>query len=236
MAAMRRNIGLVVALAIAGFAAACGPATPPPDNVVTAGDKTKEPSPPADATVPPAATGSEATPAPGATAGKPGDAPVTAKTGKASTPLQASKMLADVKGLGIDLTKSPELGKIPIGQKKKLMPFFQKSLGYEDCTGCHAGTDYKKETRNIKIAREMWKHFVAGMRDEKGNPIFCDSCHVGSAKNLNRDDQEVLKKFMEDEYEHKLTRADKKENECTTCHGDAVELKIIEKLWKIPKG
>jgi hypothetical protein len=141
-----------------------------------------------------------------------------------------------VKKLGVDISKSRDLAKIPVQTKKKLMPFFQKSLGFDACTGCHVDGDFKKDTRNMKITREMWEHFVADMRDEKGGHIFCDSCHVGSAKNLNRDDKDAIKKFMEDEYEHKLTRADKKENECGTCHGDTMELKIIEKLWNIPKG
>lgn len=237
MAAMRRNIGLVVGLLIAGFAGACGPATPPPDNATNAADSTAKP---ADATAPPDATAgtqpSDPAQGPAATAGKPADAPAAKPGGKPSTAIQASKMLEDIKKLGIDLAKSPDLAKIPTQPKKKLMPLFQKALGYDACTGCHVEGDFKKDTRNMKVAREMWKHFVAEVRDEKGGLVFCDSCHAGSAKNLNRADKEAIKKFMEDEYEHKLTRADKKENECSSCHGDAMELKIIEKLWNIPKG
>jgi hypothetical protein len=88
----------------------------------------------------------------------------------------------------------------------------------------------------MKVARGMWNHFVAPLRDEKGGAVFCDSCHGGAKLVLNRADKKAVEKFMEDEYEHKLTRADKKDNECGTCHGDAMELKIIEKLWNIPKG
>jgi hypothetical protein len=40
---------------------------------------------------------------------------------------------------------------------------------------------------------------------------------------------------MESDYVGKLTRADKKDHECATCHTDALETKIFEKLWKIPK-
>ena len=32
----------------------------------------------------------------------------------------------------------------------------------------------------------------------------------------------------------KLTRADKKEHACSTCHGESMEIAIIDKLWKIP--
>ena len=38
------------------------------------------------------------------------------------------------------------------------------------------------------------------------------------------------------DYVGKLTHADKKDQECGSCHGDAFEVKIIEKLWGIPKG
>jgi hypothetical protein len=38
---------------------------------------------------------------------------------------------------------------------------------------------------------------------------------------------------MESDYVGKFARADKKENACTSCHGDEMELKIIEKRWKV---
>ncbi|NUQ79434.1 MAG: hypothetical protein HUU21_38480, partial [Polyangiaceae bacterium] len=150
-----------------------------------------------------------------------------------NVPVVESKMLAELKATGISLTKISEIGKIPLAQKKKLMPLMQKAMGYTACTGCHVEGDFKAETRNLKISREMWNAYTVPLRDEKGGVLFCDSCHSGQAKVLNRADQEAVKKFMEDEYEHKLTRADKKEMECSTCHGEAMELKIIEKLWKI---
>jgi hypothetical protein len=142
-------------------------------------------------------------------------------------------MLADLKATGINLTKISEIGKLPLAQKKKVMPIMQKAMGYTACTGCHVEGDFKAETRNLKISREMWNAYTVPLRDEKGGVLFCDSCHSGQAKVLNRADKEALKKFMEDEYEHKLTRADKKDMECSTCHGEAMETKIIEKLWKI---
>lgn len=230
-----KHIGLVAALGFAALAGACGPSAPPPD---TAADKTGETTagptgdtggtqaggaptsaPTSDVATPPA-TGTPATPA----------APVGAAKNVA---VIESKMLAELKATGINLTKVSEIGKIPLAQKKKLMPIMQKAMGYTACTGCHVEGDFKAETRNLKISREMWNAYTVPLRDEKGGVLFCDSCHSGQAKVLNRADQEAVKKFMEDEYEHKLTRADKKEMECSTCHGEAVELKIIEKLWKI---
>jgi hypothetical protein len=229
MQGLRKHLALAIALAISGVAAACGSSTPGPE---TPADKTTETTPgdtgeKKDGATP--TTDGTGTPPPAGT----GATAATPSKGKPSTPIQASKMLEDVKKTGVNLAKVGELEKIPLAQKKKLMPLFQKALGYEACTGCHVDGDYKKETRNIKITRGMWKHFVAEVRDEKGGAVFCDTCHDGTAKNLDRSDRKALEKFMEDEYEHKLTRADKKDNECSSCHGDAMEMKIIEKLWGI---
>ncbi|UQA58726.1 multiheme c-type cytochrome [Polyangium aurulentum] len=236
MVGTRKSLALVIALAISGVAAACGPSNPPD----TAADKQQDTAPAGtgtqDTTTPPAGS-KDPQPTPPATGAPSGTAEAPApKPGKGSTPIKESKMLEDVKKAGVNLAKTTTLDKIPLGQKKKLMPLFQKALGYKDCQGCHVEGDFKKETRNIKITRGMWDHYVAAMRDEKGGAVFCDTCHEGTPKNLDRSDRKAMEKFMEDEYEHKLTRADKKDNECSTCHGDAMELKIIEKLWGIAKN
>ncbi len=231
MVGIQKHIALVAALLMAGVAAACG-STPPPD---TAADKKGEQTT-TDAAKPDGA-GTDAAKPDGAKPDATGevkkpDAP-TAPAGKPSTPIRASKMLEDVKKIGLDINKLPEFDKMPLAQKKKLMPLFQKAMGFADCQGCHVKDDWKAETRNLKITRGMWKHFVVAVRDEKGGPVFCDTCHDGSAKNLDRSDRKAMEKFMEDEYEHKLTRANKKEMECTTCHTDTMELKIFESVWKI---
>lgn len=219
--APRTGLWLAAAIGVAALGAACGPATPQP-------------------AVPPAPTGApsvETPVAPDATAPttSPVEAPhAEAHADKPSTPLQASKMLDEVKKIGVDLSKSPDLAKLPMAQKKKLMPLFQKALGYETCNGCHVEGDYKADTFNKKAASGMWKHFVADLRDEKGGAIFCDSCHAGSEHVLGHD-KEAVKKFMETDYEGKLTRADGEEHGCGTCHGDTMETKIIEKLWGVTK-
>ena len=46
------------------------------------------------------------------------------------------------------------------------------------------------------ITREMWKHYVSELRDDKGGLLFCDSCHAGSAKVLDRSDKKALARFM----------------------------------------
>ncbi len=165
---------------------------------------------------------------PPATSATPSSAPPS--LGK-NTPIQPSVLVADAKKLGIDF-KVP-LAKVPFATKKKLMPLFVKALGYEGCTGCHVEGDFEKETRNMKVARGMWDHFVVGLRDAQGNATFCDGCHSGKAKSLDRSNMDGLKRIMETDYQGKLVRADKKAHDCTTCHGDAAELKIFEKLWGI---
>lgn len=153
---------------------------------------------------------------------------------KASVALQASAMLSKIGEIGLDPKKLPKLADLPMGQKKKVMQLFNASLGME-CTDCHVAGDFKKETRNKQIARHMWDEFVLPLRDAKGGPIFCDSCHAGHERVLARGDLEALKKFMEDNYEHGLTRADGHEHECATCHGEEMEMRIIEKRWKLPR-
>ena len=245
MVGIQKHVSLVLALFVAGVAGACGGGTPNPDTAndkkggdtaSTGGGTDAKPDGAGtdakpDGAKPDGATGDKKPD--GATGDKKPDAPPAAAA-KPSTPIRASKMLEDVKKAGIDLKKIPDFDKMPLAAKKKLMPLLQKSMGFADCQGCHVKDDFKAETRNLKITRGMWKNFVVAVRDEKGGAVFCDTCHDGSPKNLDRSDRKAMEKFMEDEYEHKLTKADKKEMECSTCHGDAMEMKIIEKVWGIP--
>ncbi|HRI65047.1 MAG TPA: hypothetical protein PK156_12450 [Polyangium sp.] len=244
MVGIHKHFSLVLALFISGVAAACGGGTTPnpdtandakgTDTATTGGgtDAAKPDGAKPDGAKPDGAKPDGAKPDGAGDGGKKPDAPPAAAA-KKSTPIRASTMLEDAKKAGLDLKKIPDFDKMPLATKKKLMPLFQKAMGYADCQGCHVKDDFKAETRHLKITRGMWKHFVVEVRDEKGGAVFCDSCHEGSDKNLDRSDRKAMEKFMEDEYEHKLTRADKKEMECTTCHTDTMEMKIIEKVWGI---
>jgi hypothetical protein len=115
------------------------------------------------------------------------------------------------------------------------MKLFKQALGYDSCGGCHVGDQFEKPTRNKEITRKMWETFLVPLRDAKGAPLFCDSCHAGRAKNLDRDAMDGLQRVMETDYQGKLTRADKQPHDCSTCHGKGQEPepKIIEKLWGI---
>jgi hypothetical protein len=233
------SIGLGLALAVAGAASACGPATPEgqtPGNGTAAATASAAPTETASA----APTQSASAPAPTQSATAPATAAPTASSapaaaGPAGPPVMATKLAEDLKKAGFDLAKMPpSIEKMPDAQKKKLMPVFVKALGYEDCKGCHAEGDFKKRTRNTNIAKGMYDHFVAGLRDEKGAAtIFCDSCHQGKPKVLNRSDKKAVGKFMDDQYVNHLARADKKSQECGTCHGDTMEMAIFDKMWKV---
>lgn len=230
MNATTNTFVLAFALALTALGAACGspPPAESPSGVPTEASAAPS-SAPAEATpgAPPRAPG----PAPAASAAPAAGPAAGASSG--NVPIGPSKYIDDVKKLGIDFKKATELEKISLPEKKKLMPFFQKSLGYDSCAGCHVEGDYKQVTRNMKITRGMWKAFTAALRDEKDNPVFCDSCHQGKAEVLNHADKKAVEKFMETDYQNKLTRADKKDHTCSSCHGEEMETKIIEKLWKI---
>jgi hypothetical protein len=212
------------ALLVVLGAVACGPSAPPE----------APPSPPTE----PQAAPSPAAPGSGTQAGTepPPAAPKVPRPAgmpEHNTPIQASKLFDDLKKANIPLS-SPTLEKMALGDKKRLMPFFVKALGYKDCAGCHASlSDYKTTTRNMQLTRGMWANFVAKMNDHKGGAVFCDSCHAGQSKVLDRSDKDRVKKFMETDYVGKLKRADKKDVECATCHGDAMELSIFAKLWNV---
>ncbi|MGK4004272.1 hypothetical protein WMF31_16680 [Sorangium sp. So ce1036] len=227
-----KHAALALALWTGAFAGACGSATPPPETAADQTDFDGESSPGAEETA--AAKGAK--PAGESASSEGAGAEGHGHDGPAkSTPIQATKLAADLKKIGINLKKIPPLEKLPLAQKKKVMPLLQRSLGLDNCQGCHAEGDMKKETRDMKIAREMWRHFVVPLRSEDGGPLFCDSCHAGDEHVLNRKDKEALQEFMDAEYVGKIALANNEDMECGTCHGDAMETKIIEKLWKIPK-
>lgn len=225
-----RPASLVLVLALgAATAAACGssptagPAGPDPGLA-----EAPKPAP-------------SAAPAPGASA-----APAPTGSGPISTspapgpdgnvPVHASAMLDKLAALGLDPKNLPAFDKLTPEAKKKVMPLFKQSLGYEKCTGCHVEGDFKKVTTKMQIAEQMWDHFVVDLRRQGGEPLFCDSCHGGKEEPFDDSDMASVRKFMAAEYVDKLERKDGKPHDCKTCHGDKLELEIIEKLWKIAEG
>ncbi|MEZ4440803.1 MAG: cytochrome c3 family protein [Polyangiaceae bacterium] len=209
----------------AALMAGCGP-TPPPDTPTPPTSTAEGPTPA------PTSTGEGPAPAPTGAEPKPATPP-SPHGGAAGVPITPTKLLPKAQKLGIDFKKAPKLSQLPMGVKKKLMPLFKDALGMKDCNGCHVEGDFKKETRNIQIARGMWDNYVVGLRDNDGNALFCDSCHDGKEDLIPRSDKDAVQKMMTEEYEGKLTRADGEEHSCSTCHTDVFEAKIFESLWKV---
>jgi len=208
---------------LGGALAACGGGAPQPQTPST--EKTSA----VDAGAPPAVAEPTKPGAPAPSAPTP-PAPGGAV---ASTDIVPSKMIADIKAIGIDLASPGDLSKMDMSKKKKLMPFFVKALGMSGCDGCHVAGDFKAATHNKQMASSMWTHFVKDLRANGGGAMFCDSCHQGKQKLLDRSDKKALSKFMIANYQDKLQRADKKDHTCETCHSEPFEGKDFAKLWKV---
>ena len=206
------------------FVVACGSSLPatPTSEVPAAGSAATAPTSAPDSGNKPAATATAA----------PAPAPKKVSNVSISVSQMAAKVSAEV---GIDMKKPPAMATLSLSQKKKLMPYFQKALGYDSCEGCHAEGDFKKKTEHVQIASKMWDNFVVEMRGEKGEPLFCDSCHNGNSHLFDRSDKDAVQKFMSAEYTKKLTRADGNDQNCQSCHGDLFEMKIFKNLWQVKK-
>lgn len=154
--------------------------------------------------------------------------------------LRPSALSASLSAIGLDAKHLVPLASMSLDQKKKLMPLFVQSLGYgakgdgaSGCTGCHTA-DFKAETTNKAIARQMYDRWSVGLEVEGGGAVFCDSCHDGRAKVIDRSDTPALKAFMKAEYQDKLQAHDGAGASCATCHGTDLEIAIFEKVWKVP--
>jgi hypothetical protein len=224
MNGIRASHLLLAASMLAGALAACGGGAPAPQV-----PRTEMTSSAADAGAPPAVSEPAKSDA-AAPLAPPPPGPAGAVT---STDIVPSKMIADIKAIGIDLASPGDLSKIEMSKKKKLMPFFVKALGMPGCEGCHVAGDFKAPTHNKQMAASMWNHFVRDLRAKGGGAMFCDSCHQGKQKLLDRADKKVLSKFMIANYQDKLQRTDKKDHTCETCHSEPFENRVFAKLWKI---
>lgn len=132
--------------------------------------------------------------------------------------------------IGIDTKALPPLNKLPPDQLRKVMRTFTKSLGVP-CSHCHDTKDFRAPTANKTIATHMWNDFTRTLVLDRG-PLYCDSCHDGRAKILDRHDPEALGRWMQANYVEPLKRVDQQGHGCPTCHGDPFEGKILTRRWK----
>jgi hypothetical protein len=105
------------------------------------------------------------------------------------------------------------------------MKLLAKSLGAK-CGDCHTEGDFAAPTRRKKIAAKMWDEFAvklslgSGQGPQGAQPLFCDSCHQGRIKQLDRSDKKALGKWMDANFAQKLVRKDGKDEGCESCHVD----------------
>jgi len=215
------TFSLAVVLAGAAFAAACGGAAPEPQNP-TGPAASASAAPPS--TSAPAASGAPST-APAATPPGPAGQPAFAGPMK---PVVASAMLADLQGIGLDAKNLPALDKLEPDKLRKVMRTFTKALGAK-CADCHQEADFAAPTPMKAIASHMWDEFSRKLAMSDGAPLYCDSCHQGRMKFIDRHDKKALSTWMGQNFVDKEKRKDGKDHGCETCHGDPFDNEIFEK-------
>lgn len=168
-----------------------------------------------------------------ACAGDPGKTP----------PIVASTHEADLKNAGLDPEKLPAFDTMINGFKTDakgslaaatpVMSLFVASTG-RACDQCHTEANHAvlPETRNLVAG--MWDKWVRGMRFGEGGYLFCDSCHQGKSKFLDRSDKGKLESWMDQNFESRLEQADGKGNSCGTCHGEPFNEKFLDN-WRAAK-
>lgn len=142
-------------------------------------------------------------------------------------PIAASTMAADLTAIGLDPKALPALGKMPPEQLRKVMKTFTKALG-TTCNGCHDPNDYRASTPDKRVAERMWDLYVRGLAMEDGSLLYCDSCHGGRGRFLDRHDDKGLRAWMDANFVSKLKRVDGKPHACESCHGDPFQPKILD--------
>jgi hypothetical protein len=167
-------------------------------------------------------------------AGKPSvdaglDAPVEMKNGSTvpSASLLGTKLTAagfDIKNLKPIAATITEAKTDATGVRMKtLMEAISSGLGVK-CNFCHTivgadgGVDFMAASEKKNIASKMWDEFVVKLQFQNGDPLFCDSCHSGTPKFLDRDPGTIAG-FMGDNYVGKFKLAAGGMHACSTCHG-----------------
>lgn len=148
---------------------------------------------------------------------------------RVAPPIAVTQMGARLQELGLDPGALPPMSELSPSQRYRVMALISESLGVE-CDSCHEGKDFKMDTSAKSVARFMWNTMTAPHRLEEG-ALFCDSCHQGSLKNLNRESAAAVKEYMMAEYSERLIRRrDAQGVECSSCHGDSFEPDILDHL------
>ncbi len=211
---------LVLGLAAGLLGAACGGASAPV--AVAPGGAGPEPTPLASSTgeniAPSPSTAASAPGAPGSTASAAPAPPTSLAPTEMKAPV-ASAVGADLTALGLDPKNLPPIEKLEPRALRGVMKIMARSLGLR-CAECHVDGDFAAPTRRKKIAAHMWNEFAAGLTLADGSAVFCDSCHQGRVKLLDRSDKKALGKWMQASFVDGLARKDGQPGKCESCHVD----------------
>ncbi len=157
--------------------------------------------------------------------------PPPAAGGEPMKPIAPSAMASDLETIGLDPGHLPPLDKLAPDKLRKVMRTFTRSLGFR-CTDCHLD-DYAAPTPRKTITRHMWDELTRPLAFQDGALLYCDSCHQGRPKLLDRGNAKAIDAFMKDSFVAKLKRADDAEHGCATCHGEPFDQAILKK-WATP--
>jgi Cytochrome c7 and related cytochrome c len=209
-----RRLAIHAAVAAALAAAACGGGVR--DVIPPSSSPSPAPAPAAAAS--PAPAGASSTPAPAAPGSSSAPAPALspAAAPEGSAPV-ASTMLPDLERLGLDPTNLPPIEKLDPKALRGVMKLISRSLGAR-CGDCHQEGDFAARTPRKMVAAKMWDEYVVKLAfAADGAPLFCDSCHRGRTKSLDRTDKKATLASMTHLVES-LKRKDEKDHGCETCH------------------
>ena len=144
-------------------------------------------------------------------------------------PLTATAFEDDLRAAHLDPAKLPPFESLAPWQVRRIMSTFTRSLGFA-CTDCHDAQDHRATTRAKVVTVRMWNEMTRPhVAVEGGGAVFCDSCHQGQGRFLDRSDKKAIAGYMSDNYTGKLKRADAKDIECETCHGDPFDAKFLSR-------
>lgn len=190
--------------------------------VAAAGDRTHEPAPSAPA------VSTDVLPA------RPGTlAPESLVPIVEMKPPRASAMAADLESLRLDVNALPPIEKLEPTALRGVMKLLARSLGVK-CAHCHQDGDFAAPTPQKRVAAKMWDEFVVKLAMADSSPLFCDSCHQGRVKQLDRGDKKRLARWMDDNFVHGLNRKDAVDHACETCHVD-MDMTFLTQ-WRAPSS
>ena len=139
----------------------------------------------------------------------------TAPRVEMKTPVPTA-LVAELDALGLDARDLPPIEKLDPRALRGVMKLMARSLGLK-CSDCHAEGDFAAPTPRKHIATRMWNEWAAKMTLNDA-PLFCDSCHQGRIKLLDRSDKTALSRWMADNFVSLLKLKDAQPTQCETCH------------------